>query len=170
MADLERDLDRLLGGDNNVGLPAVEPAAVAAAPVSHTRWHLAVAAVLVIGVGVAVALSRMEEVRVRVPAAARKVAVVPARPAPAPARPSTALAGVESLPAGLIVTPAETQAPAKARNQKHASGGRSRPSQKTAPIGEGKLERRGGDLIFPAAPPPAAKSSATRDENGGRAR
>src|SRR5204862_3694230 len=38
MADLERDLDRLLGGDQNVRLPPGQP--VAAAPTPPTGWHL----------------------------------------------------------------------------------------------------------------------------------
>jgi serine/threonine protein kinase len=62
MSDVERDLDRILGGDH-AALPANEPAVSPAPAPSRTRWHLAVAAVLVIGVGLAVALARTEETR-----------------------------------------------------------------------------------------------------------
>src|SRR5205814_7485313 len=54
MGDVERDLERLLAGDHNVGLPPAEPAVVASAPeTSGRRWHLGVAAVLLIGAGIA---------------------------------------------------------------------------------------------------------------------
>ncbi len=61
MGELERDLDRLLAGDPNVGLPiseltpAVEPVKVGA------RWHLGIGAIVIVGVGLALALARTEE-------------------------------------------------------------------------------------------------------------
>jgi serine/threonine protein kinase len=87
MADLERDLERLLAGDHNVGLA---PSAEAVTPVtSRHRWHLTVAAVLVIGAGIAVALAQNEEMRPRRrnPPAARPA--LPAKALP-PASPVTA--------------------------------------------------------------------------------
>src|SRR6516162_929345 len=48
MSDLERDLERLLAGDQNVGLPLAGEGATAGRPpvAPPRRWHLAVAAVL----------------------------------------------------------------------------------------------------------------------------
>jgi serine/threonine-protein kinase len=60
MADLERDLERLLAGDQNVGLPlAGEGPAAGRRPVAPPRrWHLGLAAALALGIGVSLALSR----------------------------------------------------------------------------------------------------------------
>ena len=91
MAELEGDLERLLAGDQNVGLrPALvgaPPAVRAAAP---KRWPLVLVAVAVLAGGVTVALRRPAIV-------IAPAAPVPARPAspeptsgPLPARPTTA--------------------------------------------------------------------------------
>jgi serine/threonine-protein kinase len=82
MADLERDLERLLAGDQNVGLPLVTPAdaAAARAVAPPRRWHLGVAAALALGVGVSFALSRP-------PAEVSPAASVPRTPASGPAAP-----------------------------------------------------------------------------------
>ena len=60
MADLERDLERLLAGDQNVGLPLVDANAPPAPKPSRQprRWHLGLAAALALGVGVSLALAR----------------------------------------------------------------------------------------------------------------
>jgi serine/threonine-protein kinase len=58
MADLERDLERLLAGDQNVGLPLAEEGGAPRAVAPPRRWHLGVAAALVLGVAVSVALRR----------------------------------------------------------------------------------------------------------------
>ncbi|HVU52332.1 MAG TPA: serine/threonine-protein kinase, partial [Polyangia bacterium] len=60
MADLEHDLERLLAGDQNVGLPlAGEAGAPRRRPVAPPRrWHLGVAAAVALGIGVSLALSR----------------------------------------------------------------------------------------------------------------
>jgi serine/threonine-protein kinase len=88
MSDLERDLDRILGGDHDVGLPAADPAVPPVPAASRTRWHLAVAAVLVIGVGLAVALARTEETRKATPASsapsAKFIPFSQTPPSPAP--------------------------------------------------------------------------------------
>jgi serine/threonine-protein kinase len=84
MADLERDLERLLAGDQNVGLPLASgapPAAQLAEP--PKRWLLGVAAVVALGVGVSFALSRPSAGDAR-PAPAQPAAGSP----PAGARPS----------------------------------------------------------------------------------
>src|SRR5258708_10355725 len=85
MAALERDLDRLLAGDQNVGLP--DPSSTQLAPPSALetgprRWHLGLAAVVALVVGLGFALSRT-------PAERQHAAVVtaPAPPAPPPAPP-----------------------------------------------------------------------------------
>jgi len=56
MADLEHDLERLLAGDQNVGLPLVSDVPKLAPP--PRRWHLGLVAVVALGVGVTFALSR----------------------------------------------------------------------------------------------------------------
>jgi tRNA A-37 threonylcarbamoyl transferase component Bud32 len=60
MADLERDLERLLAGDQNVGLPLVTGGDDAPAPVAIStprRWPLGLAAAAALSVGVVWALS-----------------------------------------------------------------------------------------------------------------
>jgi eukaryotic-like serine/threonine-protein kinase len=61
MAELERDLDRILAGDPNVGLPHSEAAPAAPSPPTGARWHLGIAAIVVVGVGLALSLARTEE-------------------------------------------------------------------------------------------------------------
>ena len=83
MADLEHDLERLLAGDQNVGLPLVSDAAPAlAAP--PRRWHLGLVAVVALGVGVTLAVSRPASVN------------APHVPAPAPAVSAGAAPGASS--------------------------------------------------------------------------
>jgi serine/threonine-protein kinase len=90
MAELERDLDRLLAGDPNIGVPAEELTPPAEPKKTGARWHLGIGAILVVGVGLALALARTEEeARTRalrsalVPAAATpRKAEPPARPPP----------------------------------------------------------------------------------------
>jgi serine/threonine-protein kinase len=92
MADLERDLERLLAGDQNVGLPlASSDDARAAAPLAEPprRWLLGVAAVLTLGVGVSFALSRPSGGDAH-PTPAPPAAAIPpaaAHPSPAPVPP-----------------------------------------------------------------------------------
>ncbi len=77
MADLERDLERLLAGDQNVGLPIVDaPAAPVAEP--PRRWHLGVVAAVVLAGGVALALGRPSGGRAPAAVAAPVVAPPPA--------------------------------------------------------------------------------------------
>ncbi len=112
MAELERDLDRLLAGDPNVGVPPEELTPPAPEPPrTGARWHLVIGAILITGIGLALALARTEdEARARAaragmlpPAttikqapAARPVtppAPAPAQPAAAPASPSISRVG-----------------------------------------------------------------------------
>jgi tRNA A-37 threonylcarbamoyl transferase component Bud32 len=99
MAELEGDLERLLAGDQNVGLrPAlvgVPPAVRAAAP---KRWPLVLVALVVLAGGVTVAL--------------RRPAVVIAPALPVPARPPSPEPTSGALPAR--PTTAKTPAPAPA--------------------------------------------------------
>ncbi len=85
MADLERDLERLLAGDQNVGLPLVD-GATAAVTAPPRRWHLGLVAGAALAVGVALALSRPTGVRSPPPAAPVVQSAPVARPvAPPPA-------------------------------------------------------------------------------------
>jgi len=62
MSEFERDLERLVAGDHNVGLPEpAEPSVPAPRPRTGQRWHLGIFGVLAIGVGLAVALVRSED-------------------------------------------------------------------------------------------------------------
>ncbi len=101
MADLERDLERLLAGDQNIGSP--EPALPVAATSERRaapRWYLGAAAVATVVVGVAVALAGLWE---------------PARPAPpfrSPPIPAVPVAAPAPAPLLPVPTPASNQAPA----------------------------------------------------------
>jgi serine/threonine-protein kinase len=57
MAELERDLERLLAGDQNVGLPPATGAAPVARPASQ-RWPFVLVAIVVLAAGVSAALRR----------------------------------------------------------------------------------------------------------------
>jgi hypothetical protein len=84
MAELERDLERLLAGDQNVGSPPVrqgDPQAVERR--APRRWPLFVAASLALAGGVALAISRPGSSRVEVVGHARP-ALPSATPPPAP--------------------------------------------------------------------------------------
>jgi serine/threonine-protein kinase len=89
MADLERDLERLLAGDQNVGLPlrdgAAGPAAKPAEP--PRRWHLGLVAGVVLVGGVALALSRPAGHPPSTANAAPVAPSLPVAPPPAPPRP-----------------------------------------------------------------------------------
>jgi serine/threonine protein kinase len=121
MADLEHDLERLLAGDQNVGLPLVgEPGA---APGRRSlppprRWHLAVAAVLALGLGVSLALSRPTGGGATPPAPAAKA---PRPPATAP--PTTTAAPVAPPSQG----PASERAAERPRPRAHARNERRAP-------------------------------------------
>ena len=90
MAELEADLERLLAGDQNVGLAPPPPGAPAARPAP--RWPLALTASLLLVAGVSLALRRPPapaHLPAPPPAVAAPAAVAPApTPAPAPAPPA----------------------------------------------------------------------------------
>jgi len=78
MGELERDLERLLAGDQNVGLP---PAVAGAAPSRMApRWPLALTAGALLAAGVSLALRRPPPAHPPSPAAT----TAPAEPAPVP--------------------------------------------------------------------------------------
>src|SRR5690242_20988669 len=59
MADVQHDLDRLLAGDQNVGMPVAPAATADALPAGEAgprRWHLMIAGGLVMAAGIAMAL------------------------------------------------------------------------------------------------------------------
>jgi serine/threonine-protein kinase len=133
MSDLERDLERLLAGDQNVGLPLVEAGAAPRGPIATPRrWPLGLAAALALGVGVSLALSRPPR-----PAPSHVVATPPARvPAAAP-------------------PPAPAPAAAPPRADERVAERPARP----APRGRGHAERR---AATPEAPRPATSSDSVK--------
>jgi tRNA A-37 threonylcarbamoyl transferase component Bud32 len=138
MADLEHDLERLLAGDQNVGLPLVAGSAAAPGrrPVAPPRrWHLGLAAVLALAVGVTLALSR--------PTGGG------AAPAAAPAQVATKRAPAANPPP---VAPATR--PAEAPGSERTTP--ERPARVGGAHGHGHNEHR-------AATAPAEKGAATSD-------
>jgi tRNA A-37 threonylcarbamoyl transferase component Bud32 len=117
MSDLERDLDRLMAGDPNVGISETAPALSTEPKRTSARWHLGIFAVLVVGIGLAFTLARTEEERRSAPARAAKAALkaktTPPRAAPkpaatAPAAPAAAApvtAGTAGTTGSLLTTP-----------------------------------------------------------------
>jgi len=100
MADLERDLERLLAGDQNVGSPAPAGPLEEVAPVEIAglrRWRLAIVGALVMVAGIALALrhpsdahSGSEQAAPPASAAAPPPAAAPPASPPAPAVPIAA--------------------------------------------------------------------------------
>jgi eukaryotic-like serine/threonine-protein kinase len=86
MSDLERDLDRLLAGDPNVGISETVEALPAPSRPRTARWHLGIGAVVIVGVGLAMALARTEEERARTDEERAREAAA-AAPYPATGRP-----------------------------------------------------------------------------------
>jgi hypothetical protein len=114
MAELEHDLERLLAGDQNVGLRppvvGVAPPVRAAAP---KRWPLVLLALAVLAAGVTAALRR--------PA----VAIAPGpRPAPvtvapAPSAAPSATPSARSVPAGPVGSPVPQSHKVRSRPERH---------------------------------------------------
>jgi eukaryotic-like serine/threonine-protein kinase len=91
MADLEHDLERLLAGDQNVGLPRAGEGAIVGEPLPPPRrWPLAVAAVLALGIGVSLAISRPPGTA-PAPAPAPRASAPPSGPNPTAVRPPAVL-------------------------------------------------------------------------------
>jgi serine/threonine-protein kinase len=132
MSDLERDLERLIAGDQNVGLPLVEAGAAPRGPIeTPRRWPLGLAAAVALGVGVTFALSR------------------PHRPAPPPAV-------APAAPAALVTAPPPAPPPvAAAPVGERAAERPSRPSSRS----RGHAERR---AAAPEAPRAATSTDSVK--------
>jgi serine/threonine-protein kinase len=125
MVDLERDLDRLLAGDQNVGLPLAGEITSHAPLGPPRRWPLAVAASIALVAGVALAVGHPASSR----PAARPVAPLPPAAAAAVAPPSVPVPA--PVPAVAAVTPARPVRTPPAR--RHARPER-RPAQPGAAL------------------------------------
>jgi serine/threonine-protein kinase len=142
MAELERDLDRLLAGDPNVGLPASAPVAAPASG-ARGRWHLGIFAVVVLGIGIAVALARTEE--------ERRAPVVKPAPAKKPAAPKAA----HTFPVPPVARPpAPRPTPSAEEGRPANSGGKASARTTRPPPGNAKAK----------AEPADTKASKIRDE------
>jgi serine/threonine-protein kinase len=101
MTELERDLERLLAGDQNVGLAPVGTGS-GTAVAAPQRWPLVLVAALVLTAGVTAALRRP----VVASAPVARPALAPAAPsAPEPAAPSAATAAASATPAASAPAP-----------------------------------------------------------------
>jgi tRNA A-37 threonylcarbamoyl transferase component Bud32 len=147
MGELELDLERLIAGDHNVGLPVAEVPVPAPRSRLGQRWHLGVAGVLAIGVGLAVALVRTED-----PPPPPPPPVVQAAAAPEPAAPlNPPVAPVVSVP-----EPAEVPAPSDVPAPKPAASApakqKKRPAaERPVPAQEGLIPA-GSDVLIRTPP------------------
>jgi serine/threonine-protein kinase len=144
MGDLERDLERLLAGDQNVGLP--DPSVATQAPLSAletgpSRWHLGLAAIVALVVGLAFALSRSPAEKLH----AINAAAVGAPAAPAPASGPTAGGLLPAEAPSIIATHPLAAVAAGARPNSKAA----RPAQRRGP----HPDRKAGGADSPAAEP-----------------
>ena len=135
MADLERDLERLLAGDQNVGFvprPAGAGTPVSAAP---KRWPLLAGAGAVLVAVIAIDLGWPST-----PPAAPPPAPAPAPVAITPAQPPPAAAPVATPPAAALAPPA---APVrkKQRARADAVGGKTADAPPTGPAGKSREVR-----------------------------
>jgi serine/threonine-protein kinase len=120
MAELERDLERLLAGDQNVGFPRVTGPRPAAAA-GPQRWPLLLGAggVLVVGMTVALALPSKQPPAPAPPAVAPPILVQPPPPAPAPPAPVARPAPAAVAPPALAPS-APVRKKARVRNESAA--------------------------------------------------
>ena len=143
MAQLERDIDRLLAGDVDAGLDEGS-AAGPARPRFRRRWpiHLALAAIFAAGIGTAVFLARTgRESEKPVLAVPRFIAPRPSRPPPKVAPPAPAPAEPVALPGertrrpgkGRVARPATTVAEPTPSAKKSKADDKIAPSPYTAP-------------------------------------
>jgi tRNA A-37 threonylcarbamoyl transferase component Bud32 len=136
MAELERDLERLLAGDQNVGLP---PPAEGGAPVRPgPRWPLVLTAAALLAAGVSLALRRpVAPVHLPAPSGpppAAPVAAAPAVRAPAPA---------EAAPRPIAQSPAPPPEPVHPARHAHRAERRVKPASPAANIEAAESVRRG---------------------------
>jgi tRNA A-37 threonylcarbamoyl transferase component Bud32 len=152
MADLERDIERLLAGDPNVGLPASAPAS-APEPRLRARWHLGIAAVLVLGLGFGLALARTDEER-RVAASKRPASVVAAPPVPAP-KPAVA-PPLRPVPAPVVASPSSAReavgaSPSRAKTGLHAGAAAKPRADKVPAAGPPIINHADDEIAEPKA-------------------
>jgi serine/threonine-protein kinase len=141
MGVFQRDLERLLAGESDVGGLKTEVAPAVAPPGrSGIRWHLGVAAVLAVGVGIAAALAQTDAT----PRQRRTRATVVIRPVDSPAN-----TAVENRPAGnpAVAAPVLPTALPPAAQAKV-------PRRARAPVQSGGHQRgfkaAGADQLIPA--------------------
>jgi serine/threonine-protein kinase len=145
MGEFERDLERLIAGDHNVGLP--EPAAPPGPvprPRTGQRWHLGVAGVLAIGVGLAVALVRTES-----PPPPPPPPAIIVKPAPPPLAP----AALNRPKPPVVSTPVE-HAPPPPPPAKPRPKPKPRPVEQHPAAGESRMLKGGVDGILHTDPSP----------------
>ncbi len=137
MADLERDLERLLAGDQNVGMVPRAAGAAAPASASPKRWPLLVGAAVVLVAVIALDLGW------------------PSKPAPSPAPPATAAPVAPAIapppaPPAVAPPPAAAVGPAaspaasvrkKQRARTDAAAGKATGADATAPAGKSREVR-----------------------------
>jgi serine/threonine-protein kinase len=149
MVELEQDIDRLLAGDQNVGLIPTSGAVASAPSREPSRWPYATAAVLLV-IGVIAAVSRSSpSAPAAAPAIAAPAIVAPAATAPpasASASPPPALAGPVAAPAPSERT-AAVAAPRRARA--HADRPTKPPLKAAAKPEASDSEKRG--VLAPAS-------------------
>jgi serine/threonine-protein kinase len=150
MSDLERDLERLLAGDQNVGLPLSAagdgPARRPIAP--PRRWHLGVAAALALGLGVSLALSRPPSGAAPSAAPAASKAATSSSARPTTDRPRLAPPG-----------PAPDRGASERSESERASADRPRPA--AGPRPHARVEHRAS-----AAPPKASGAASDSVKRG----
>lgn len=161
MADLRRDLERLLSGDPNVTLDEPTTQVRLDPPKVGPRWHLGIAAVLAMGIGLALALAQPEaddeapleeaagvEPPPALPAASwpsrsRPEEAPPAPPPPSEAPPPPALEAPSRPP--LAETPVRVRKPAAAKRPEDVS------NLPPAPVPPGENIRFVGDDVAPSS-------------------
>jgi len=142
MSDVERDLERLLAGDQNVGPGADAPAPTVPPPLGPPRgrawvWGAAVAA-LIGGVAMVLARPEASEKVPRPPAASTPAAAAPPAPAEPARKPPVPVAPAGAEPAPPDTGPVETGAtkPADPTPARRPARGASRPVRDRAALTE----------------------------------
>jgi tRNA A-37 threonylcarbamoyl transferase component Bud32 len=106
MAEVERDLERLLAGDQNVGFIPHPPGATTKAATAPRRWPLLAAGGAVLVAAIAIDLGWPSTPPAAPPAAAAPVVAPPAPPLPPPAPPPAAAAPTVAPPPAAAAPPA----------------------------------------------------------------
>jgi eukaryotic-like serine/threonine-protein kinase len=122
MAELEHDLERLLAGDQNVGLrPAVVGVARAVRAAAPKRWPLVLLALAVLAAGVTAALRRpgVEFAPGPPPAAVTAAPVPPPGPSSAPSSALSSALSSRSVPAGPAASAAPQLHKVRLRPERH---------------------------------------------------